>query len=300
MNDRPWMTALEMQFAALRNCHKMIATGVAEDSDQNAIDHDSARLLSAAVPFAWSKDVTNAVWLASKSIPEDAILTTNVVPESVKTAWWWFDSPLPIPMGHGEEIEGCETKSISGLLLHCDYEAQTLLLFDGRQTDVGPSITGVSAFPFGKTLGDIVRGHRIDTYATRSLRALAPSRPSHRALSLLRFILAASVWLDQRILALGSGHIERHRRKQLAREYNAPLTSDVKVVQLRRFESEARAAGADHETIEWSCRWIVNGHWRNQPYAGGERKLIYIMPFVKGPEDKPLKVPTHTVYQVNR
>ena len=38
---------------------------------------------------------------------------------------------------------------------------------------------------------------------------------------------------------------------------------------------------------------------QKQPYKA-EQKLIYIMPFVKGPADKPLRVPTHTVYQVSR
>lgn len=70
------------------------------------------------------------------------------------------------------------------------------------------------------------------------------------------------------------------------------------MIQLRRTEAQPHPT-ADGENVEWSCRWIVNGHWRNQPYKD-ERKLIYIMPYVKGPDDMPLKVPTHTVYQVSR
>lgn len=158
---------------------------------------------------------------------------------------------------------------------------------------MGPMTPGFSGFQIGSTLGGIVRGKRVSPFDR------APLDPSKRALSLVRFLLAASTWLNQRILSIGSGHIERHRRKQIARENNVPPPTDVRVIQLRRLESEPHGQAAGAEAVEWSCRWIVNGHWRNQPYKDST-KLIYIMPFVKGPADKPLKVPTHTVYQVSR
>ena len=45
----------------------------------------------------------------------------------------------------------------------------------------------------------------------------------------------------------------------------------------------------------------MSGHWRNQFYATtGQRKLIYIMPFVKGPADKPMRTDERKVYQVSR
>jgi hypothetical protein len=79
----------------------------------------------------------------------------------------------------------------------------------------------------------------------------------------------------------------------------AAVPSGVRVVQLRRSEPNSRLDVRTHQPVDWSCRWIVGGHWRNQPYKDST-KLIYIMPYVKGPEDKPLRVPTHTVYQVSR
>lgn len=288
------MTALEMQFALLRNARKMIATGVVDGSIADKTDRDAVQLLPTAVPFSWSRDVAKAVWLASKTIPEDAILAQNLLPEGVHTAFWWFEDPLPIPMEHGQDIEGCETRTINGLLLCCDYAAKYLIVIDARMTDLGPMATGASAFPLGRTLREVLNGARLDPVDN----SIKP--PSAHGLERLKFVLAATVWLDQRIISIGRGHIERHRRKQIAREHDVPAPKDVQVIQLRRFESEAREAGTSHESIEWSCRWIVNGHWRNQVYANDERKLIYIMPFVKGPADKPLKVPTHTVYQVNR
>jgi hypothetical protein len=75
-------------------------------------------------------------------------------------------------------------------------------------------------------------------------------------------------------------------RKQLARAH-----SNVRVLSLRRTEASVPEDGAPR-TVEWTKRWIVRGHWRNQAYGPGLtlRKLKYIFPFVKGPDDKPLDV----------
>ncbi|WP_341716571.1 hypothetical protein QQG74_21570 [Micromonospora sp. FIMYZ51] len=45
---------------------------------------------------------------------------------------------------------------------------------------------------------------------------------------------------------------------------------------------------------EHQYRWWVRGHWRNQPYGPGrtQRRLIYLDPQIRGPEDKPIKAST--------
>jgi hypothetical protein len=72
-----------------------------------------------------------------------------------------------------------------------------------------------------------------------------------------------------------------------------PITQVV-VFTLRR----AKAAAYDGEPreVDWSHRWMVQGFWRNQPYIerddkGGKQTVyrqIWIAPFIKGPQDKPL------------
>jgi hypothetical protein len=66
----------------------------------------------------------------------------------------------------------------------------------------------------------------------------------------------------------------------------------IRVVTLRRLrvEREDSETGEKRE-IEWDHRWIVTGHWRNQFYRSlNTHRLIWINPYVKGPEDKPLVV----------
>lgn len=62
----------------------------------------------------------------------------------------------------------------------------------------------------------------------------------------------------------------------------------VTTISLRRTESRP-SEGESH--VEWHHRWIVRGHWRWQACGPGrsERVRIWIAPFVKGPEDAPLK-----------
>jgi len=79
--------------------------------------------------------------------------------------------------------------------------------------------------------------------------------------------------------------------KKLARtmkRFNMP--TEVTIVQYRRVETDKEYSG--ESSVEWSHRWIVRGHWRWQPYktidGKDDVKRIWIAPFMKGPDDKPL------------
>jgi hypothetical protein len=296
MTDRPWMTALEMQFGSLGVVRRLARL---PDVPHSVTDAHVLRELAAASPFAWSSETTQAVWLASKSIPLSAQFDRDLLPDGLRSAFWWLDFALPIPPKNpenwqGEEDAGLDMKSICSLLISRDLN-ENWVISCGRMSDIGiPFMVEVNQLHHGCSLRDMTSPealHLDTTYGTRS-------RVRDRDIELFRFVLAASVWLKQRIVTMGSGHIERHRRKQIVREYGI-VPSDVKVIQLRRHESEHHESPVNSRPVDWSCRWIVNGHWRNQPYKD-KHELIYIMPYVKGPEDQPLKVPSHTVYAVNR
>lgn len=82
----------------------------------------------------------------------------------------------------------------------------------------------------------------------------------------------------------------RAARKRAAKDGHRPTVERpyVTVVRLRRPKA---APSGDHHKVEWDHQWIVSGHWRNQyfPSIKGHRQ-IWISPYVKGPEDKPLVV----------
>lgn len=63
----------------------------------------------------------------------------------------------------------------------------------------------------------------------------------------------------------------------------------VSVIDLRRSVAKGLADVAEAERT-YRHRWIVRGHWRNQPYGPGrsERRRTYVAPYVKGPDGAPL------------
>jgi hypothetical protein len=81
---------------------------------------------------------------------------------------------------------------------------------------------------------------------------------------------------------------DRHARKRSER---AGFESrNVVVVHLRRARHpRGETPGEQPSQREYTHRWIVGGHWRNQWYRSLQtHRQIWIAPYQKGPEDKPL------------
>jgi hypothetical protein len=77
-------------------------------------------------------------------------------------------------------------------------------------------------------------------------------------------------------------------RRRAAQRDGRP--TEVKIMRLRRVQS--RPSDELNSPVDWSCRWVVEGHWRNQWYPSlGEHRQKWIAGYVKGPEGKPLRDP---------
>ena len=112
----------------------------------------------------------------------------------------------------------------------------------------------------------------------------------------IRTLIALFNLMNQTVTDTREVDVDRKTAKR-ARRMNLP--GRVTIIHLRRTEGSR----SDHESdIEWQHRWVVRGHWRNQPYGSGEDKhyeRIWIAPFVKGPADAPFKV-SDKVYTLDR
>ena len=66
----------------------------------------------------------------------------------------------------------------------------------------------------------------------------------------------------------------------------------VRIVDVREIVHDGDDAGHGHTGPHrpYSHRFIVSGHWREQPYGPNrsKRRRVWIAPYVKGPKDKPL------------
>lgn len=117
-----------------------------------------------------------------------------------------------------------------------------------------------------------------------------------------RFMAALFLFMNDRILTTTVRPASRSMQRRIARAKNIDIDAapTAKIIELRKREyvqGETREA-ADRE---YTCQWIVRGHWRNQWYASqGIHQPKWIVPHVKGPTDKPLKAPTQNVFAVVR
>lgn len=76
------------------------------------------------------------------------------------------------------------------------------------------------------------------------------------------------------------------------------LRPEICVITLRTPEPQPVTVEQEARNIEWSHRWVVRGHSRNQYYPStGEHRTIWIESYEKGPEDKPFHTPLYHVKQ---
>jgi hypothetical protein len=104
------------------------------------------------------------------------------------------------------------------------------------------------------------------------------------------FLAALWAFMGQRLAARSRVHADRalRHRASLTPLRAAPF---VEVVELRARDAERPGDRAGEALpVDWSCRWIVRPHWRQQWYPSEDRhKPVLVAAYVKGPPEKPLK-----------
>lgn len=101
--------------------------------------------------------------------------------------------------------------------------------------------------------------------------------------------MLGSTWLMMRQRIATVEHVSGHPggdRPQRGQPQRGP--EDVSLVELRR--PEPVTGESEPRRVDWSHRWVVSGHWRQQPVGPGRalREPRWIAPHVKGPADRPL------------
>lgn len=93
--------------------------------------------------------------------------------------------------------------------------------------------------------------------------------------------------------------LPRPERRRMER--NGQTQPSIQTVILRRQQDKNGAEGEGY-SVEWSCSWLVSGHWRrlHAPRKEDGAGVTFVTPYVKGPADKPLKTHATTVFHVKR
>lgn len=140
-------------------------------------------------------------------------------------------------------------------------------------------------FPFD--LGGWALGTRWETVAHGQTDG--PSHVDEGLAQQRKLLLAVNLLASQYVAVLSgqrAGRAQRRRAQRMA--FTSPTYGQINVVTLRR-AYQPSGGEESGEDFEYSHRFMVRGHWRHQWYPSrGEHELIWVDPFIKGPENKPL------------
>lgn len=251
---------------------------------------ESAIHLDYATPYFWAKNVCSIIREVSPGMPP-WYLSTDALPSTC--GFFWFAEPLPLPGG--------ET-----LKLQCLVWGPSKRVSEGTIQPVIARALGdgiaITTWARDETDRNLIPYHYMDWWFGETPSGAAGRfkaemiEQKHETFSTVAAMLA---FLQQRILIAPEQRADRPARRRLEREgwQHEPL---IRVVELRRKQVHSAQSG-EHEAVEWSHQWIVSGHWRQQWYPSlNANQPRWIMPYVKGPEDKPIKPPRAKVFAVVR
>jgi len=115
----------------------------------------------------------------------------------------------------------------------------------------------------------------------------------------IALVMAFLLFIQQRIFIPERALIDRPTK----RRYTQATGSEVpvlKIIQLRK-ALPSYDGGHDSNPVDWSCQWLVKGHWRNQWYGTlNDHRPKWITAYKKGPDDKPFRVHKQSMNVVNR
>lgn len=295
-----------------------------------AIDDAEAKVialgLDLATPVYISREMTGLITGAMASLPDTTTLFASDLPAQV--SWIWLERPVLIPeitpggyqhhvramlVSHNER--GRITIVVFG---HSTQPERPPMRVKAR----GQTVT-IDDFQYLTRLGwiewtasdTVARNHDQQELQQAFLGAYADGRPYsysfvdaeppyftkidvdplEYAVSQERFelelrTLAAGIihFIAQKVVVLNPRRLDRAAQRRMPEWKDIPI---LDVVLLRRKHYPAREEGSEeHEPVDWACRWVVSGHWRQQFYPSeGRHKPKFIPPYVKGPDSKPVR-----------
>lgn len=261
-------------------------------------------LLAAAdlgAPYYASADACTLVQSAASSLPLDVELTPELLP--TPNGYWRFAVPLRLGSVAPEGDLPALLSTMTWAHTRLDVDGRPLLVRDPQATLASAdSLNAVFSIQVGGPQDVPVPvgsfGWRVGETLAAALDAAVVGADAPIVAETARLLAAALLFVAQRVVIVSDERPDRPERRRFEREFPERPEPVIRVVQLPR-RSYTGQTESDHPGVGWSVRWLVAGHWRRQylPSSGGHRPT-YINPYLKGPDDKPLRVPTTTLYRV--
>jgi hypothetical protein len=165
-------------------------------------------------------------------------------------------------------------------------------------------LLGHTDWPLQETIGDFATFASHDDPQIRSKVTTQTSRAS--MIEDRKFLAAFCTLINQvtNITNIEEHPIPNHQQKQIDRHLGVKTTKEerkkrkiptVRLIRLRKHHKppvDPRDPDAPKKIVNWTHRWISSGHWGWRWFGKGkkQKRLVFIPPSIKGPEDMPLIV----------
>jgi len=271
-----------------------------------ALQRLTVTTLSVAPAYSWSPHTALAVVQAADTLPLDVTMSDFLTSGAESMSGWWYFSKAmnvctaeDLSKENAPEVARASADRTIALLWKREPNGAWFTLFV-NEDDV-PIPTLAWRWEDGHTVPEMVAN------AVKYLKGAEPGRdplPFDLAIDTIkffsRFFAAGMTWLRQGIAVSEAAQVGRGPRRRLQREHDLTDIPQIKVIELRRRKYKSPEQCDTDGSVDWSHRWVVDGHWRNQWYRSRNvHAPKYIESYVKGPEDKPF-VERLRVYSVNR
>lgn len=295
--------ALSRQLDALRWLQspsgRALAVEMAKHDPRNMSVEDIGGVLARGIalgdPFYCSDEVCGLIEFAARSLDDWTYDQTMLLTEN---GFAYFRRPLKLPGTQQRDLTAISWSTIyeledgpKGAIVqlppgHLPYPRAMNAVFHVREpfAEFVP-VTNIF-LRFGQSANDAMAvANKYNEVTDRE-----------RWLTKFRLLGAFLLFIQQRVFVAQAERADRATRRQCGEFRPEGI---VRVVRLRKAKNAGHTPNDDPQ--EWTCRWMVRGHWRQQWYPTLKRhQPKWITPYVKGPEDMPLKQPRATVFAVVR
>lgn len=268
--------------------------------------------LLGAPTYMVTREICDLIEAGAESFPEMRMSAT-IVPST--RGFVWLERPLRLPRTETDDGSYGIDLAAFGFDLSVNIENESYG-FPGRiigaapvhaePTHIGvghymtlpwgglPMMTGFITWPLGD--GWDQNWQPREKYIDGEPRSAGIEQ--ERGRTIRRFIAQFFAFVSQPFTQTTTRGIDRAERRRLARMSGPEHEPALRVVELRRREYQPHQATHPHD-VEWSCQWLVRGHWHQYHTRDGLQPR-WVAPFIKGPADKPLKQPRADVFAVVR
>ena len=264
----------------------------------------------------WNRDLWQAALSGSSIFENESITWKQALEKMPHPHFWVLDQPLPCraPIIIDNQMKRIDNNDLD----YVEASLRAMLMFPVK-------LIGDESYEWA---GVITRMMILETpespipiveWTTFTLRHPHENQESGRLLqsSHVKSLSMIEAWalnefMDQKVVKVIDTPPPRHIRRRAERE-NKKIPK-IQTIYLRRqyiksdehsesipTEHLQQNANGNHREVEWNWQWLTRAHWREQWYASeGVHKKIFIAPFWKGPENKPIKPPGDKIFKVVR